>query len=84
MDHDGERPEEGTCLEGRYANFLKVGHNAFEFVFDFGQFYARDGRARIHTRVATNPIYAKAMLETLAEAIDHYEQSFGAIRTEHE
>ena len=84
MDHAGEASGEGNCLEGRYANFLKVGHNGFEFVFDFGQFYATDGLARIHTRVATNPIYAKAMLETLAEAIDHYEQRFGAIRKEHE
>jgi len=24
-------------LEGRYANYFQVGHNAVEFVLDFGQ-----------------------------------------------
>src|SRR5690349_1006835 len=26
-------------LDGRYSNYLTIGHNAFEFLFDFGQFY---------------------------------------------
>ena len=29
-------------LQGRYANYFKVGHNAFEFVFDLGQYYGDD------------------------------------------
>lgn len=66
-------------LEGRYANYFEVGHNAFEFVFDFGQFYAGDQKAQLHTRIITGPVYAKALLETLRGSIDQYEQTFGAI-----
>jgi hypothetical protein len=25
--------------EGRYANYFQIGHNAFEFIIDFGQGY---------------------------------------------
>ena len=65
-------------LEGKYANYFKVGHNAFEFVLDFGQLYGESGRAKLHTRIITNPIYARALLETLSESIERYEKNFGA------
>ena len=65
--------------EGRYANYFEVGHNAVEFVFDFGQFYSEGGRARVHTRIVTSPSYAKAFLETLRESIAHYEKTFGSL-----
>jgi Protein of unknown function (DUF3467) len=69
-------------LEGKYANYFKVGHNALEFVMDFGQFYRDSGEPQLHTRIVTNPAYAKAMLETLRESIDQYERSFGTISNE--
>jgi hypothetical protein len=71
-------------LEGKYANYFKVGHNALEFVMDFGQFYRDNGEAQLHTRIVTNPAYAKAMLETLRESIEQYERSFGTISTNNE
>lgn len=77
----GPAPPGGTeQLEGRYANYFKVGNNAFEFLLDFGQFYPEDGKAQLHTRIITSPIYAKALLQTLRESIDRHEQSFGAIQ----
>ncbi len=66
-------------LEGRYANVFKVGHNAFEFLLDFGQFYPETGAPQLHTRIVTAPTYAKALLETLRESIEQYEQTFGII-----
>ena len=66
-------------LEGRYANYFKVGHNALEFLLDFGQFYAESQRAQFHTRIITNPTYAKAFLGLLTESIAQYEQTFGTI-----
>lgn len=69
-------------LEGWYANYFKVGHNAFEFVLDFGQFYTESEEAEHRTRIITNPIYAKGLLETLRESIERYEQAFGAIHRE--
>jgi Protein of unknown function (DUF3467) len=66
-------------LEGRYANYFKVGYNAFEFVLDFGQYYTEDEGAQLHTRIVTGPSYAKALLEFLQDCIDKYELDFGVI-----
>ncbi len=64
---------------GRYANYFKVGHNAFEFLFDFGQIYPQGRPAPLHTRIITTPVYAKTLLGLLQESIDQYEQLFGTI-----
>ena len=66
-------------LEGRYANYFKVGHNAFEFVLDFGQLYPENGDAQLHTRIVTSPAYVRSLLETLRESVEQYEQTFGVI-----
>lgn len=65
---------------GRYANYLEVGHNAFEFFFDFGQSQGESGDVAIHTRIVTAPGYAKAFMETLRASIAKHEKEFGTIR----
>jgi hypothetical protein len=82
MNQDNEPPEEAGEVEGRYANYFKVGHNAFEFLLDFGQFYAETQRAQFHTRIITNPIYARSLLGILRQSLERYEQTFGAIPRE--
>ena len=82
MNHANEPPHEIREVEGRYANYFKVGHNAFEFLLDFGQFYAESQRAQFHTRIITNPIYAKYLLGILQQSLERYEQTFGAIPRE--
>ena len=57
-------------LEGHYANYFQVGHNAFEFLLDFGQLYAESEQAHIHTRIIVSPAYIRSLLETLREAIE--------------
>jgi CTP:molybdopterin cytidylyltransferase MocA len=64
---------------GCYANFLVVGHNAFEFVMDFGQVYAGDSTTQAHTRIVTAPAYARAMLETLRAAVEQFEAEHGSL-----
>ena len=66
-------------LQGRYANYFKVGHNAFEFVIDLGQYYGDDEHLQLHTRIVTSPVYAKRLLVTLQEAIVQHEDKFGNI-----
>ena len=68
-----------SYLEGRYANSFQVGHNAFEFLLDFGQVAPERGRPHFHTRIITSPVYAKALTEILRESIHQYEQAFGTI-----
>jgi hypothetical protein len=64
---------------GRYANYFTIGHNAFEFLFDFGQNHTEARSAPLHTRIITTPVYAKTFLALLQESVDQYEQNFGAI-----
>jgi hypothetical protein len=66
-------------LEGSYANYLKIGQNAYEFLFDFGQCYLDGEDAHFHTRIITSPVYAKAFLRILKECIDQYERTFSVI-----
>jgi len=82
MGHECENSQEAGALEGRYANYFKVGHNAIEFLFDFGQFYPENREAQLHTRIITSPTYAKALLEIIRESLDRYEQTFGPIPEE--
>lgn len=65
--------------EGHYANYFKIGHNAFEFLLDFGQYYSEDEKVVIHTRIITNPVYAKALFKTLENSIKDHENAFGVI-----
>jgi hypothetical protein len=67
-------------LEGRYANFFKVGHNSIEFVLDFGQVYSDAPSETIyHTRIVTSPAYAGVLLDLLRDSIEKYQKAFGPI-----
>lgn len=66
------RPEDlqqRVPLEGRYANFFKVGHNAYEFVLEFGQLYEREKVPVVHTRIITSSAYVRELLDILREAL---------------
>jgi len=69
----------GELPQGQYANHFEVGHNAVEFVLDFGQLYADSPGARIHTRIITSPTYAHDLLELLQKSIDEYRRGYGPI-----
>lgn len=73
-------PEKKRSAEGKYANYFKVGHNALEFIIDFGQLYSDSDHSDMHTRIVTGPVYAKALLKTLNDAIDNFETTYGSIR----
>ena len=79
MSTEGEGGPDSDPLQGQYANYLKVGYNAFEFLLDFGQLHSESLEPRIHTRIITGPAYAKAMLVVLRDSIARYEQAFGVI-----
>jgi len=68
-----------AVMEPRYTNYFQIGHNSCEIVIDCGCFYETDAAANIHTRVATTPRYAKALMETLERALHEYEAAYGVI-----
>jgi len=68
-------------IEGKYANYFEIGHNAFEILIDFGQYYSGTEEAEHCVRIITSPIYAKALSETLCETLIIYEKAFGTIES---
>jgi hypothetical protein len=75
---------QSSGLQGRYANCFRVGHNAFEFVIDFGQATTNHQLAEVHTRIILNPAYSRTLLGLLVRSVDQYEQEHGAIAEDQE
>jgi hypothetical protein len=80
MDPDFESKRKSERLDGKYANYFEVGHNAYEFVIDFGQYYSENEEAELCIRIITSPAYAKVLLRTLQESIKQYEQNIEHIK----
>jgi hypothetical protein len=74
--------EAAEHAEARYANYFTAGHNAFEVILEFGQFYEGDAEPRMHTRIITTPAYAKTFLEVLQDLLSRHENQFGPIARE--
>ena len=68
--------------EGRYANYAEIGHNASEFVFDFGQLWLNGDPAHVYLRVITSPDTAQCLFDALDEALEQYRSKFGPVRRE--
>jgi hypothetical protein len=79
MDDDPKGRQTNNPLEGRYANYFKIGYNAFELIIDCGQCYADNEEPSLHTRIVTSPAYGKALLKSLRESLEDYEKSYGSI-----
>lgn len=76
---DSEQVDRRDMGEGRYANYAEIGHNAYEFVFDFGQVWLESVRASVYVRVVTSPQTAKSLHTALDNALSMYRDSFGEI-----
>jgi hypothetical protein len=62
-----------------YANYFEVGHNAFEFLIDFGQIDPQSGAIRINSRLAVGPTHAKLFARLIGGAVTQYETQYGVI-----
>lgn len=76
-----------NCLEGRYANYFKIGHNADVFVIDYFQYFPVD-REKLNenklsntprVRIITAPADAKQLFEDLKDSIEDFEKANGVI-----
>jgi hypothetical protein len=74
-----ELPIDKAVPEGRYANYFKIGFNAYEFVIDFGQEYPPDAE-RTYMRVVTSPSMARNLVDTLERSLRDYELKFGPLK----
>lgn len=74
-----EPPRRRRAPLAAYANYFEVGHNAFEFLIDFGQFQPEVDAVTMHSRMATGPVHAKLLAAMLSDAVAQFEAEHGAI-----
>jgi len=73
IDDSKRRPATGRRVEeGRYTNFFQIGHNAFEFLLEFGQ-----QGGKIHTRLYLSPPHARMLSDLLNDALRKHAKIYG-------
>ena len=73
-NRDGE-----ARIEGRYANYFKLGFDRDEFVLDFGQSFSEEVNPCYYVRIVTNPAYAEVLRQMLNKSLKEYEKQFGPV-----
>ncbi len=61
--------------EGHYANFFQIGHNASEFLIEFGQQEA--GETVFHTRIYVCAEQARILADLMTSTLEQHERIFG-------
>jgi hypothetical protein len=64
---------------GRYINMALVNHTETEFTLDFIYVQPQQPRAKVLSRVITNPKHMKRLLLAIQENVTKYEAKFGTI-----
>lgn len=72
MKEPSKRTRRRRDEEGRYANFFQIGHNAFEFLLEFGQ-----EEGQIHTRIYLSPPHARILCDLLTGTLEEHARMFG-------
>lgn len=65
--------------DGIYSNMAFIAHNNSEFILDFARYMPGSSKGKVASRVVMGPVHAKALLKSLADAVERFEKSFGAI-----
>lgn len=65
--------------KGQYANLALIAHSRNEFFLDFVLMQPTQGSALVASRIILSPNHAKALLRSLAENLQRYEDNFGLI-----
>jgi hypothetical protein len=79
MDSEQRSGQTSNPPEGRYANYFKIGQNAFELIIDCGQYYGDNQEPQLHTRIIMSPAYGKALCKTLQNSLEEHEKTYGRI-----
>ncbi len=79
LEEKASETDETQDREGRYADAFRIGHSAYRFVLDFGQFSSPKGKTHFHTRIIVGPDNARVFIATLEQSLREYEGQFGGI-----
>jgi hypothetical protein len=64
---------------GQYVNMALVNHTETEFTLDFIYVQPQQPKAKVRSRIITNPKHIKRLLLAMQENLAKYEAKFGAI-----
>lgn len=64
---------------GRYVNMALVNHTETEFTFDFIYVQPQQPKAKVLSRIITNPRHMKRLVTAMQENLAKYEARFGTI-----
>src|SRR5204863_3932291 len=65
---------------GQYINMALVNHTETEFTLDFIYVQPQQPKAKVRSRIITNPKHMKRLLLAMQDNIQKYEAKFGAIQ----
>lgn len=68
-----------AIANGQYVNLALVNHSETEFTLDFIYVQPQQPRAKVLSRIITNPKHLKRLLAALQENVAKYEAKFGPI-----
>ena len=85
-DHPAKPPEiqlqiqlDDDVANGRYVNMALVNHTETEFTLDFIYVQPQQPKAKVLSRVITNPKHMKRLLLAIQDNLAKFEAKFGAI-----
>ena len=68
-----------AIANGQYANMALVNHTETEFTLDFIFVQPQQPRAKVLSRIITNPKHMKRLMMAMQDNLAKYEQKFGPI-----
>src|SRR4051812_20212188 len=85
-DNPGKPPEmqlqiqlDDDVANGQYVNMALVNHTETEFTLDFIYVQPQQPKARVRSRIITNPKHMKRLLMAMQDNLQKYEAKFGTI-----
>jgi hypothetical protein len=69
---------------GQYINMALVNHTETEFTLDFIYVQPQQSKAKVRSRIITNPKHMKRLLLAMQDNVAKYEAKFGAIELEND
>src|SRR5207253_4732235 len=70
---------EDDVANGQYINMALVNHTETEFILDFIFVQPQQPKAKVLSRIVTNPKHMKRLLLAMQDNIQKYEARFGTI-----
>ena len=71
-----------AIANGQYVNMALVNHTETEFTLDFIYVQPQQPRAKVRSRIITNPKHMKRLLLAIQENVTKFENRFGRIELE--